>query len=123
MGYRRGEHIHVMRATVPGSLDERRRHSFTRKDPLHQTAATREWSQSNQMMDWVGEWHSHLEPHPSPSPTDLSTWARQVKRQRRRMTYMIVGTSVIWVGLLDWGKSRPEQLREVEVTPATVLFG
>lgn len=123
LGYRKGEHIQVMTATHPAALDERRRYSFFRRDPSHQAAASLAWKRSGHTMDWVGEWHSHLEPRPAPSSVDLATWSKQVRHRRQVMAYIIVGTSDLWLGLLHWGRKAPVVLQVVEAGATTTLFG
>lgn len=123
LGYRRYQHIHVMTATFPGKTDECRPHLFGRRDPSHQDIATFEWKHSGRKMDWVGEWHSHLEPVPSPSTVDAKSWANQVFRRQANMAYVIVGTEGCWIGLLDSKASAAIQLKEIEATDRTVLFG
>src|SRR5687768_16273206 len=74
MGYRRGPHTHVTEATVPSRSDIRRRSSFFRHTGPHQRVALRRWKETNQTLDYVGEWHTHPEDDPGPSGIDLNHW-------------------------------------------------
>lgn len=94
IGYRRGPHIEVVLATSPMARDIRRRGYFFRKDPGHQKAAHTAWSQSEGLLDHVGEWHTHPEPHPTPSLLDRMEWARlSLRRRKTPMLGLILGTS------------------------------
>jgi integrative and conjugative element protein (TIGR02256 family) len=46
LGYRRGDHIHIVQATRPAPDDVRSRFSFMRRGKSHQQIATREWQRS-----------------------------------------------------------------------------
>lgn len=98
LGYRRGEHIHVVDATVPAPRDIRRRFSFTRQDPTHQTKATQGWQRSDGRLDYLGDWHTHPEPQPSPSSLDLHEWRKLCRSQRDAMLFAILGTRDWWFG-------------------------
>jgi integrative and conjugative element protein (TIGR02256 family) len=80
LGYRRGAHMHIVAATIPGPLDTRNRASFWRRDPSHQTKALVEWRRSNSTMDYLGEWHTHPEVQPSPSGVDCKRLPKSSSR-------------------------------------------
>jgi integrative and conjugative element protein (TIGR02256 family) len=113
LGYRRGQHTHVSDATVPTKRDVQRRFAFFRHATDHQRVATRRWKQSGEIMDYVGEWHTHPEDDPSPSGVDLRHWSEIAQAAARPMVFLIVGRSSNWCGA--GLQHRLEQL--VEQTP------
>lgn len=113
MGYRRGPHTHVTEATVPSRRDVQRRFGFFRHAAHHQRVALRRWKETDQTLDYVGEWHSHPEDNPAPSGTDLREWREIMAANARPMVFVIVGRCTNWigVGLRD---------RIIEIQPSTV---
>jgi integrative and conjugative element protein (TIGR02256 family) len=100
LGHRRGKHLHVVRATEPSRADRRTRYQFQREIEPHQTIATRAWQESNQTIDYLGEWHSHPESNPRPSGTDLSEWKKILNRTGDRIVFLIIGnSSAHWLGV------------------------
>lgn len=99
LGYRRGEHLHVTVATAPQPDDGRWRFFFKRSKRAHQEIALKQWRASGQTVDYLGEWHTHPEPHPSPSSHDYSEWRKIYERLPKPMLFMIVGWSgELWLG-------------------------
>jgi integrative and conjugative element protein (TIGR02256 family) len=98
LGYRRGEHIHVVDATVPAPKDICSRYSFIRQDPIHQTEATQGWQRSDGRLGYLGDWHTHPEPQPSPSSLDLHEWRKLCRSQQDVMLFAILGTRDWWFG-------------------------
>lgn len=80
IGNYRDRHIEVLRCTEPMPGDRRQRYSFDRMDPHHAVTAEALWRKSGRTSTFVGEWHTHPETHPSPSPIDRSTWKSVVDK-------------------------------------------
>ena len=99
LGYRRGDHIHIVQATLPAADDVRSRFSFTRRDKSHQQIATREWQRSGKTKDYVGEWHTHPEATPAPSMVDVSEWRSLCSRSKKPLIFVILGTARNWYGI------------------------
>lgn len=99
IGYRRGEHLHVVDATTPGAGDRRSRYEFQRKDPMHQCRALALWKRSRQTLDYLGEWHTHPQAHPTPSCIDTSEWAKITRDRRMPMIFAILGLETWWIGV------------------------
>lgn len=100
LGYRRGEHLHVVQATTPQKNDVASRCSFTRKDPFHQSAALAKWHESGETLDYLGDWHTHPEYEPSPSRVDFEGWEQLMTRFEKPFVFMIIGiTGQMWVGV------------------------
>jgi len=100
LGYRRSTHLHVTMATAPQTTDRGWRYLFKREARHHQEIALRQWIASDKKMDYLGEWHTHPEPHPSPSATDQSEWRAICGQRPSSMVFMIMGwTGEMWLGM------------------------
>lgn len=107
LGLRREDHLHVTGLTVPCPGDKRSRTSFQRKDKFHQVRALAAWRESGGVMDYIGEWHSHPERHPSPSSIDTREWRSICLFQHKPMVFLIAGTlTQLWLGVGDNGDVR-----------------
>ncbi len=102
LGYRRGDHVHVVAATVPGPFDLGTRTSFRRSERGHREHALAIWRNSKEQMDYLGEWHTHPERHPSPWSTDHHAWNELMGQNLMHpLIFLILGTHTSqWVG---WG--------------------
>ncbi|MDE2465343.1 MAG: Mov34/MPN/PAD-1 family protein [Alphaproteobacteria bacterium] len=99
LGYRRDPHLHVVTATFPARGDRATRFFFKRDDPSHAATALRMWKRTKRMMDYLGEWHTHPESHPSPSSIDTRAWATIRAASLEVMLFMIAGTGEdCWMG-------------------------
>lgn len=92
LGLRRGPHIEIIRVTTPLQNDIRTRTSFHRRDLGHFQLADRLWMESQHTIGYVGEWHTHPEPLPIPSPIDTAEWRRVMRVEKRPTIFLIVGT-------------------------------
>ncbi|ABQ26396.1 hypothetical protein Gura_2211 [Geotalea uraniireducens Rf4] len=86
---------------MPG--DRATRTTFFRKKRAHQQVIDRAWEASNHTCTYLGEWHTHPEPHPSPSSIDDTNWKRKLKNDivdSDSLFFLIVGTSEMrmWEG-------------------------
>lgn len=100
LGYRRGNHLHIVAATTPQPDDQRMRFRFFRRDINHHKVAVRQWELSGKTLDYVGEWHTHPEPEPIPSSLDMSEWKKICRARQMSMVFLIAGwTGVIWLGM------------------------
>lgn len=107
LGYRRDPHLEVARITKPGVDDVRKRSFFDRRDTCHQSGAIEAWRNSGQFIDYVGDWHTHPEPYPTPSRIDLEQWySLRDQVNLNPMLELIIGTEELWVGLVVKGKAR-----------------
>lgn len=107
LGCRRDPHLEVTRITEPASGDVRRRTYFDRRDPCHQRDAIKAWRDSGQYIDYLGDWHTHPEPSPTPSGVDFKQWRlSRGKTNIDPMLELIIGTEEVWVGLVSNGKVR-----------------
>ncbi|SFI37652.1 integrative and conjugative element protein, VC0181 family [Collimonas sp. OK307] len=100
LGFRRGDHLHIVEATTPQPADRRSLFRFFRRDRYHQSVALKRWKESNAMVDYLGEWHTHPEVRPTPSFLDMSEWIQICRREPLPMVFIIVGMdSSLWVGV------------------------
>jgi integrative and conjugative element protein (TIGR02256 family) len=101
VGYRRGDHLHVVAATPPGPRDVRERYAFERQDPIHQARATKGWRRSGGRQDYLGEWHTHAEALPRPSQIDFVEWRKLGCMRHLPMVFIVVGRDGFWFGVGD----------------------
>lgn len=98
-------HVVVDQVTVPMPGDRRSRSAFTRKQRRHQTLIDVEWQRSDGRCVYLGEWHTHPEPTPTPSGVDMNDWARRLRKDvvhADSMFFVIIGQ----VELCVWEGSR-----------------
>lgn len=100
LGHRAGHHIHVTSATGPLPNDRRARLSFDRLDAGHQQIAYDAWTDSGGTIDYVGDWHTHPQQMPNPSPKDYSEWEKLTELLPTSHLFAIVGSSGnnFWLG-------------------------
>jgi integrative and conjugative element protein (TIGR02256 family) len=122
LGHRRGRHFEVLEATVPMKWDRGTFFSFRRSARGHQTVALKRWKRSGGIIDWVGEWHSHPEPIPTPSSIDTDSWKRITRDRDAPMIFLIIGYSGQWLGLCMPGETAPIRYREAERSDAGIGF-
>lgn len=91
--------------TVPLPGDRQSRfHFFRARDP-HQAALDEAWRLSSRTQTYLGEWHTHPEPYPTPSGTDQRDWKRKLRSDRYTdmLFFLIAGTLCVraWEGTRD----------------------
>lgn len=99
LGYVRGSHLEIVDATVPTKFDRRFRASFERMKDMHEQIAQKLWADSNGLVRYIGEWHTHPQDYPSPSGTDLTEWQKlSVQRKDKHpILGLIVGREVLYL--------------------------
>ncbi|WP_446322132.1 Mov34/MPN/PAD-1 family protein [Vibrio vulnificus] len=102
LGEWRGEHMRVTRITRPQTTDKATRNSFVRCGRTHSKLIRIEWEESGGLTNYLGEWHTHPEPYPTPSTTDLTNWKRL--NGPDPVLLMIQGTVDTWWGILVRGQ-------------------
>lgn len=93
LGYVRGDHLEIIEATEPSRLDRRFKFLFERMPYFHHRFAMRRWRESNGLIRYLGEWHTHPQNHPMPSSIDLREWEKLAKDRHdgRPILAVIVG--------------------------------
>lgn len=110
-----GADVIVDEVTVPQRNDKRSRFSFFRSGD-HQDIVLGNWKASRGTQTYLGLWHSHPEPNPTPSSVDLHDWRSACRRDRyfgERLFFIILGTKTfgVWHGTRD-GAIRKLDLRQ-----------
>lgn len=100
------EDIIVDQVTTPLRGDKRSRFSFYRAHKCHQHAVDRAWKASGGVYTYLGEWHTHAEPVPTPSGLDERERIRILETARcsHPIFFVVLGTESarIWeVASLD----------------------
>ena len=90
--------IWIERVTIPMARDKRTRFSFSLCDPGHQREVCELFSDSEGQTIYLGTWHTHPEPVPTPSRIDRDDWAACLRANRRRpLAFVLVGTERVCV--------------------------
>jgi integrative and conjugative element protein (TIGR02256 family) len=88
--------------TAPMLSDRQSRFRFFRARRPHQAAIDRAWRESGGTCTYLGEWHTHPEPYPTPSSIDWQNWQRKllVDRFTEPIFFVIMGTmeTHVWEG-------------------------
>ena len=94
----------VDEVTLPMRGDRRRRTSFRRSAKGHQKIIDQRWQTSEGTCQYLGEWHTHPEPDPTPSLIDTEDWQRRLHADQfdgDSLLFVIVGTTIVavWEGM------------------------
>jgi len=97
----------VDKITKPMKGDKQSRFRFFRDAYRHQQVINTAWRDSEGTCNYLGEWHTHPEPEPTPSSIDLLNWRRRLlfdKFDSDGLFFVIVGTRIIsvWHGSKTW---------------------
>lgn len=85
--------IYVKQVTTPLPADLQTRCSFTLQDPQHQREVDSAHAKSGSSQIYLGTWHTHPDPIPSPSRVDKADWRKCIFRNVfRPLVFIIVGT-------------------------------
>lgn len=89
--------------TTPSHKDTRQRYLFIRTRASHQRTLNTKWRKSKGTTNYLGEWHTHPERIPTPSPKDINQWKKALKEFRVDSDYiyfLIAGIqeTQIWEG-------------------------
>ncbi len=102
LGYVREPHLEILEATEPTRWDKRLRSFFDRSAQGHHERAQRRWTESEGLVRYIGEWHTHPEDYPTPSYIDRSGWVHLAKKRKdgRPVLAIIVGRRALHVELI-----------------------
>lgn len=99
IGYFKPPHIHVTNLTTPMPKDKASRTRYCREDLGHIKQLKLLYRTSHGMLNLIGEWHTHPEKIPTPSPIDLRQWGKlQGIRKNQATVCLILGSLEHWVG-------------------------
>jgi integrative and conjugative element protein (TIGR02256 family) len=108
LGLRRGLHLEILDLTLPGRGDRRYPMRFERRCRSHQASATAAWRRSEGFIDYLGEWHTHLETDPTPSSIDRSSLRQRSRAHRGEpLAELIIGWRSIAASLVVDGVYLP----------------
>lgn len=100
--------IWIEAVTTPLPRDRCSRHSFALRDPGHQLAVCRKFASSEGRAIYLGTWHTHPEPAPSPSDVDRKDWVACLRANRGRpLAFVLVGTDAVRVFVRTRGNFMP----------------
>ena len=104
--------IWIEKATTPMPCDRRTRFSFALCDPEHQRVVCKRFACSGGRSIYLGTWHTHPEPVPTPSGVDRKDWAECLRANLDRpLAFVLVGTETTRVFVRKSWRFKP--LREV----------
>lgn len=103
LGYVRDPHLEILEASEPTTWDKRRRFFFDRGSRGHRDIAERRWRESEGLVRYIGEWHTHPQDYPTPSNVDRAGWIKLAnKRQDQRpVLAIVVGRKALHVELVN----------------------
>lgn len=102
LGHVRDPHLEILEATEPTFWDRRLKYFFERSWRGHRTVAERRWRESEGLIRYVGEWHTHPEDYPVPSYVDRTEWLELARKRKdkRPVLALIVGRKALHVELV-----------------------
>lgn len=103
----------VDEVSTPQNTDRRSRFNFFRSYK-HEQVARQRWLQEQSTSAYLGLWHTHPEPDPTPSDVDWNDWKQAVAGdtyEGNRLFFPIVGTQCIRV----WTLSHRGTFRELKL--------
>lgn len=108
-GERRANHFLVTGFTSPMLTDKRSRFSCTRNTHGHQQQLDCMHKQTNGIIQYLGEWHSHPQKIASPSSTDLREWKKTYnylikEQQMDKILFLVLGIETDWIGVYQFGQ-------------------
>ncbi|MCY1166507.1 hypothetical protein D9M73_64430 [compost metagenome] len=93
--------VQVTVATHPQKHDLRHRTGYVRSRSGHLAIARDAWKESNGLVGYLGEWHSHPEEHANPSSLDLQSSTAIARRNKTNVVSIIVGLASSYLYLSD----------------------
>lgn len=98
------DQVHILRLSIPNSLDKSSRTNFERNKVAAQIIIDYEFINSNGQMIYLGEWHTHPENYPTPSPQDRKMLKEQFINNQLNVPYLLLIIKGIFgthVGMID----------------------
>ena len=96
--------IRIKKASIPTVFDSSKRYNFNRHKKSAQLFTDYEFKNSGGTIIYLGEWHTHPQQIPIPSPTDVMMIATQFKKNKINETFLlmiIVGLADVYMGYYD----------------------
>ena len=96
-------YVSIERITTPSIFDRLGRYFFVRSKVPAQRTINRLWSNSSGSTIYLGEWHTHPETNPRPSPQDRAMISHCLKSTKMEIDFLfliIIGFSrTYWTGV------------------------
>lgn len=112
IGERRGQHLVICDLSEPGPGDLRQRYLVDRRGAHHQKKVDDAFSQSMGTHQYLGEWHTHPEDHPTPSFQDKKSWRDNIDATIP-IIVLIVGRKSFWIGRKQGNIIYPLMLKDL----------
>jgi integrative and conjugative element protein (TIGR02256 family) len=94
--------IYILKLSTPTELDKANRYNFDRHRLSAQFVVNYEFFNSAGENTYLGEWHTHPEDFPSPSPTDIRMIQDQLRGNKIHTTFLLLiikGLKGTYVGI------------------------
>ena len=115
LGYVYRDRDEIEEISIPSRFDKKGLFFFNRKKDTAQLKINKAWHVSKGTLIYIGEWHTHSERIPSPSPTDRNMIKRVCGETKMGLDYLylvIVGIdNTYWVGRQM--QEKLEKLKEI----------
>ena len=97
--------VWIEAVTTPMPEDRCSRFSFALRDPGHQRVVCEKFNCSGGTAIYLGTWHTHPEPVPTPSRIDRNDWVECLRANPRRpLAFVLVGTEEVRVFVRKRGR-------------------
>lgn len=99
-----GNEVHILRLSPPTELDRSSRMNFERHRLSAQIIIDYEFHNSNRQVTYLGEWHTHPEKLPTPSPTDRNMIKTQFSKNHIHTDFLLLiikGVLGFYIGIID----------------------
>lgn len=96
--------IYISKVSLPNCFDKASRYNFERDRHVAQIIVNFEFHNSNGEIIYLGEWHTHPEQNPLPSPVDIKMIKNQYKENKINEDFLILliqGTKSMYIGVYD----------------------
>jgi integrative and conjugative element protein (TIGR02256 family) len=116
LGQVRGDTVQVLKLSPPTELDKASRYNFERHRLSAQIIINYEFFNSHQQTTYLGEWHSHPEDLPTPSPTDERMIEQQFRKNQFQTPFLLLlikGQKGLYVRLFENDELNSYQLEDV----------
>ena len=116
IGERRGSHLVICDLSLPGTGDLRSRYRVDRRGKHHQEKVNGCFRTSEGYLQYLGEWHTHPEDFPEPSPLDKKSWKDNLIADFPMVT-VIIGRKALWIA-----RKEGDKLQVLRETSSSEIF-
>lgn len=98
------DRIHIQKLSVPSELDKSSRFNFERHRLSAQFIIDYEFVNSHGQLIYLGEWHTHPEASPTPSPQDIKMINEQFRNNKIYTNFLLLaiqGLEKLYIGVID----------------------